>query len=1434
MTRLLTSLLRFFRQLSPPANQPLISPEQMREVFRQMLCDQGIRLSLKSIMGEAEPACVSANDPPASEVAGGDVDGKFGTVAGGPRNYTFSADAATRVPLTVQGFAGQSAPLQNWKNSAGEVLATMQASGKVGIGTTEPDVTLDVSTSDHSAYSATADLSSPTASVAARLVNSDDAADFAALQLGCRTTGRSLWQLANVRQSPDIDRIGDLVVAARNGVSSSSEIMRMSPKVAPVNAAGTVSTSPALSGTVKTTANSKAVTGYGTSFSSLQVDVDQINVNGEIKTVDTITDDTHLTVKSNFVQTNDPAVPWAKLSPYVTGSGTSFTTELSVGDRILIGTENRKVIEIISDTSLKADSRFTYTNSGATMTVYPPQNQGNVSTGQMNSIVFLSPLGGGQDDGVAITEAINALGGDGGIIMLTPGAYQIHTTIWITRNGVKVRGYGGNRETDPASVTLLQWVVDAGKPANQAVVRLGGVADYIQGIEISDLTVDGAGGGAPDSGQAEVGIELASVMNCVLRNVHVTNLRKSTNPSIAGGVGIRLTTYAISEDQLRNCDWNYFINCSAWSCARGVVLTNKDGGPPAGRSNTNPSHNIFIGLDISFYGDTASDCGLHLQVCDGNMFYRIWMQRQKQDDGKGWGVLLEHPRGYTASNYFFQLIPSIGKSWVDPADPDRVWGGSFLIRALENEPDLEPHGHKNFVFGYALGDMAEAPLAEKITNPGPPPITERIDPSKFLYWLDEESRSHGVAKLSTIGRPSFTPLTAPFTNPPHPYKVDASGTSVSQTTGSEEGQQSMDPARFLALIEPGDKVTIGGETRTVAVVTDEKHFTVEAAFDTSHADVQVDLYPFLMRLADSSDVAKLLVSDLGDMHASGSADFGSLKIGGTEVITDDRLLQNVLMSPSYPESISRPLVDILGDFPSVLNWGATGDGVTDDRAAFQNAIDNCAGNLLVPPGTYMLSDYLEVPSNITIIGIGQPCLKLMAYRPFRTNLTPPTEPNFNAVITNADRENGNHHIRLVGLKLDGNGDSQYQTDPGPPPNPARGANLAVVLLNYVSFFEIVDCELTGGVSECFYALGGSIDPYFGTTHGLVSNCHIHDSGQPDVDSLGVHGDRVDGMVVSGCTLQNIGLRAIGFSKGTNVSVCGCTVTNAQGAVQLGGTLHASISGVSGKDIRNDGITIALAPDSTAPLNITVAACSFQAKAANAGYGVRIAGGNFVSVGSVAVTGFAHDGFRVESGYNSLSNVVASNCAGFGIRLTGGEATGCTVGSYRAFSCALGSESEDGGAAGNEWHSPRMIAEALALNINGEPCIGSSRDIDAHSMKVGTLTAGKPVFAGSDLVLASQDLDLLAAYIINQLPIARGGTGADNAAGARWMLEVYGKSEVYTKAEVDALLANYVPLATYNAHGHWFGVPGHAHGGVTVGSGTSGEAGAYGNKTGGPY
>jgi hypothetical protein len=116
-----------------------------------------------------------------------------------------------------------------------------------------------------------------------------------------------------------------------------------------------------------------------------------------------------------------------------------------------------------------------------------------------------------------------------------------------------------------------------------------------------------------------------------------------------------------------------------------------------------------------------------LQVCDGNIFYRIWMERWLGINGKGWGVLIEYPN-QTASNYFHQLIPSVGQSAQDK-------GGSLLIQA----PAGSPPQHKNFVFGYALGNGAEAPEATAGGN--------LADPANYLCWIDEEGAMHGFTMV---------------------------------------------------------------------------------------------------------------------------------------------------------------------------------------------------------------------------------------------------------------------------------------------------------------------------------------------------------------------------------------------------------------------------------------------------------------------------------------------------------------------------------------------------------------------------------------------------------------------------------------------------------------------------------------------------------------
>jgi hypothetical protein len=92
--------------------------------------------------------------------------------------------------------------------------------------------------------------------------------------------------------------------------------------------------------------------------------------------------------------------------------------------------------------------------------------------------------------------------------------------------------------------------------------------------------------------------------------------------------------------------------------------------------------------------------------------------------------------------------------------------------------------------------------------------------------------------------------------------------------------------------------------------------------------------------------------------------------------------------PSVNSPISRTIQDRLDDYVSVRDFGAVGNGSSDDTAAFQRAINQlflnsttkasattAAGTsariaLFVPPGIYKINSTLYIPSYTTIIGTG--------------------------------------------------------------------------------------------------------------------------------------------------------------------------------------------------------------------------------------------------------------------------------------------------------------------------------------------------------------------------------------------------------------------------------------------------------------------------------
>ncbi|MBC8553539.1 MAG: flagellar hook-basal body complex protein [Candidatus Brocadiales bacterium] len=123
-----------------------------------------------------------------------------------------------------------------------------------------------------------------------------------------------------------------------------------------------------LTGSIDPTA-SVNVTGVGTAFTTELAVGDRINVNGEIRKVATITNNTTLTVDAAFTDTAADAALTAgtgvltgsidpAASTTVTGVGTAFTTELAVGDQITVSGETRTISAIASDTSLTVSAAF--------------------------------------------------------------------------------------------------------------------------------------------------------------------------------------------------------------------------------------------------------------------------------------------------------------------------------------------------------------------------------------------------------------------------------------------------------------------------------------------------------------------------------------------------------------------------------------------------------------------------------------------------------------------------------------------------------------------------------------------------------------------------------------------------------------------------------------------------------------------------------------------------------------------------------------------------------------------------------------------------------------------------------------------------------------------------------------------------------------------
>jgi hypothetical protein len=85
----------------------------------------------------------------------------------------------------------------------------------------------------------------------------------------------------------------------------------------------------------------------------------------------------------------------------------------------------------------------------------------------------------------------------------------------------------------------------------------------------------------------------------------------------------------------------------------------------------------------------------------------------------------------------------------------------------------------------------------------------------------------------------------------------------------------------------------------------------------------------------------------------------------------------VTYTPSGSGAVARSASSKFGDVVSVKDFGAVGDGVTNDSAAFQAAV-NAHESVFIPEGTYLLNSQVVLRANSRVFGAGMQATRILA------------------------------------------------------------------------------------------------------------------------------------------------------------------------------------------------------------------------------------------------------------------------------------------------------------------------------------------------------------------------------------------------------------------------------------------------------------------------
>jgi hypothetical protein len=216
--------------------------------------------------------------------------------------------------------------------------------------------------------------------------------------------------------------------------------------------------------------------------------------------------------------------------------------------------------------------------------------------------------------------------------------------------------------------------------------------------------------------------------------------------------------------------------------------------------------------------------------------------------------------------------------------------------------------------------------------------------------------------------------------------------------------------------------------------------------------------------------------------------YSELKPGSTQ--TNSRV-----WSPKNISDYVEERVDAAKIVVNVKDYGAVGDGVADDRASIQAAL-NAGSVVYVPAGTYAVGSELKISSNTRIYGDGKyvSVLKLADGGARASNVLTNTG-NTREYHTEADR-----NITIEHLGFDGNAPNRQQS--GSTNDTPSGSCLALACVESV---VVSNCHFSRGYLHCLdisassYLAGGSVmeQPVGPSRFVTVRDCTADWSQQDD-------------------------------------------------------------------------------------------------------------------------------------------------------------------------------------------------------------------------------------------------------------------------------------------------------------------------------------------------